>query len=100
MQEAKVERWPSVRSKPGPGGNQATRAFDQHHSGRRNGIVRPGIRDSRLFQVICEARGRLSAKVVARWDEEAGELGIGKRGRERMTSAFNHDDLQQAAHIR
>jgi len=39
-------------------------------------------------------------KVVARWGEEAGKLGIGKTDRERMTSAFNHDDLQKATHIR
>ena len=39
-------------------------------------------------------------KVVARWDEDARELGIGKTDRERMTSAFNHDDLQKATHIR
>jgi serine/threonine-protein kinase HipA len=39
-------------------------------------------------------------KVVARWDEDAGELGIGKTDRERMTSAFNHDDLQKATYIR
>jgi serine/threonine-protein kinase HipA len=39
-------------------------------------------------------------KVVARWDEEAGELGIGKTDRERMTSAFNHDDLQKATNTR
>jgi serine/threonine-protein kinase HipA len=39
-------------------------------------------------------------KVVARWGEEAGELGIGKTDRERMASAFNHDDLQKATHIR
>jgi serine/threonine-protein kinase HipA len=39
-------------------------------------------------------------KVVARWDEDAGELGIGKADRERMTSAFNRDDLQKATHIR
>src|SRR5256885_2328981 len=37
---------------------------------------------------------------VARWDEDAGELGIGKTDRERMTSAFNHDDLQKATYIR
>jgi serine/threonine-protein kinase HipA len=39
-------------------------------------------------------------KVVARWDEDAGELRIRKADRERMTSALNHDDLQKAAHIR
>jgi len=39
-------------------------------------------------------------KVVARWDEDAGELGIGKTDRERMTSAFNHDDLQKVTYIR
>ena len=39
-------------------------------------------------------------KVVARWDEDAGELGIGKTDRERMASAFNHDDLQKATYIR
>jgi serine/threonine-protein kinase HipA len=38
-------------------------------------------------------------KVVARWDEEAGELGIGKTDRERMTSAFNHEDLRKAARM-
>jgi serine/threonine-protein kinase HipA len=39
-------------------------------------------------------------KVVTRWDEDAGELGIGKTDRGRMTSAFNHVDLQRATHIR
>jgi serine/threonine-protein kinase HipA len=39
-------------------------------------------------------------KVVARWDKEAGELGIGKTERERMSSAFNHGDLQEATHLR
>ena len=29
----RLEAGPSVRSKPGPGGNQAARAFDQHHFG-------------------------------------------------------------------
>ena len=39
-------------------------------------------------------------KVVERWDEDAGELGIGKTDRERMTSAFDHDDLPKATYIR
>ena len=39
-------------------------------------------------------------KVVSRWDEEAGELGIGKTDRERMTSAFNHYELQKATDTR
>jgi hypothetical protein len=39
-------------------------------------------------------------KVVARWGEEAGGLGIRKTDRERMASAFNHNDLQKATHIR
>jgi serine/threonine-protein kinase HipA len=38
-------------------------------------------------------------KVVARWDQEAGALGIGKRERERMTSAFDHDDLKKATQV-
>jgi serine/threonine-protein kinase HipA len=39
-------------------------------------------------------------KAVARWDEDAGELRIRKTDRERMASAFNHDDLQKATRIR
>jgi serine/threonine-protein kinase HipA len=39
-------------------------------------------------------------KVVARWDKEASESGIGKTDRERVASAFEHDDLRQANQIR
>lgn len=46
-----------------------------------------------------EIAGQLG-KVVVRWGKEAGELGIGKTDRERVASAFEHDDLQQANQIR
>jgi len=39
-------------------------------------------------------------KIVERWDQEAGGLGIGKTERERMSSAFNHVDLQKAIQLR
>lgn len=47
------------------------------------------------------ARGiaRQVGKVVARWDQEAAALGIGKTELERMSSAFNHDDLRKATQI-
>jgi len=38
-------------------------------------------------------------KIVARWEQEAGELEIGKTDWEQMASAFNHDDLQKAIQI-
>jgi serine/threonine-protein kinase HipA len=38
-------------------------------------------------------------KVVTRWDYEAGALGIGKREREQMASAFDHDDMKKATQI-
>lgn len=46
-----------------------------------------------------EIAGQLG-KVVVRWDKEASELGIGKTDRERVASAFEHDDLQLANQIR
>ena len=39
-------------------------------------------------------------KVVARWEQEAAGLGIGKTEREHMGSAFNHDNLRQVARMR
>lgn len=39
---------------------------------------------------------RQVGKVVARWNQEAGALGIGRAERERMTSAFEHNDLRKA----
>jgi serine/threonine-protein kinase HipA len=41
---------------------------------------------------------RETGKVVTRWDLEAAALGIGKTERERMRSAFDHDDLRRATH--
>lgn len=54
------------------------------------------------FKVSAKrARGiaRQVGKVVTRWDQEAGALRIGKTERERMSSAFNHDDLRKATQI-
>ena len=38
-------------------------------------------------------------KVVRRWDQTAGELGINKKDREVMSSAFEHDDLREATKL-
>jgi serine/threonine-protein kinase HipA len=37
--------------------------------------------------------------VVRRWDQTAAELGISKKDREVMSSAFEHDDLRQAREL-
>jgi serine/threonine-protein kinase HipA len=39
------------------------------------------------------------AKVVRRWDQTAAEMGIGKKDREVMSSAFEHDDLREATKL-
>jgi serine/threonine-protein kinase HipA len=39
---------------------------------------------------------RQVGKVVARWDQAAAALGIGRAEREGMSSAFQHDDLRKA----
>jgi len=38
-------------------------------------------------------------KVVKRWDQTAAELGISKKDREVMSSAFEHDDLREATEL-
>jgi serine/threonine-protein kinase HipA len=47
------------------------------------------------------ARGitRQVGEIVARWDQEARALGIGKAEREQMSSAFSHEDLGKATQI-
>jgi len=48
-----------------------------------------------------DARGIASqvGRAVSSWREVAARLGVGSRGAERMASAFEHDDLRQAAHM-
>jgi serine/threonine-protein kinase HipA len=39
-------------------------------------------------------------KIVSKWKKEAGALGIGKKDREGMASAFEHNDLREASQLR